>query len=369
MNADFRIKLTGLVVVAALAVIALLSYRQFDKTAAPVATEEPITEVAVEAGKIVKTNLHRYVTAYGLVEPEPATGGQPPASSLVAAPVGGIVAEADCEEGQRIEAGTLLFRLDSRLADAQADKAKASLAFALKTLERVSSLARTEDASRKLLEQAEQAVASARQDLAHAEAQRELLRITSPLHGTLTKINVRPGEAVGPNTVLAEVVDLDRLIANLAVPGAETGSLSLGQSVAIHSGYDAKAATLLYGSVAFIGLQVDAKTASVPVRIALPANSGVRPGLFVRARIVVEERRERLAVPEEALVTADGQSYIALLHGYQATRKPVTIGLHDGALVEVAGDGLSEGMDIVTTGIYGLPEQTHVRIIAHKPTL
>lgn len=50
--------------------------------------EEPelATEVAVQTGKITKTTLHRYVMAYGTVEPEPATGGKPAASSKIGLP-------------------------------------------------------------------------------------------------------------------------------------------------------------------------------------------------------------------------------------------------------------------------------------------
>lgn len=57
---------------------------------------EPATEVAVQTGKIVKAALHRYVIAYGTVEPEPATGGKPAAGSKIAAPTAGILTQIHC---------------------------------------------------------------------------------------------------------------------------------------------------------------------------------------------------------------------------------------------------------------------------------
>jgi membrane fusion protein, multidrug efflux system len=65
--------------------------------------QELATEVAVQTGKITKTTLHRYVLAYGMVEPEPAMGGKPPASSKIATPMMGILTRIYCEEGQQVK--------------------------------------------------------------------------------------------------------------------------------------------------------------------------------------------------------------------------------------------------------------------------
>jgi hypothetical protein len=44
----------------------------------------------------------------------------------------------------------------------------------------------------------------------------------------------------------------------------------------------------------------------------------------------------------------------------------VTLGLHEGGLVEIQGEGLKEGMAVVTVGTYGLPDKTKIRIIGQK---
>lgn len=142
------------------------------------------------------------------------------------------------------------------------------------------------------------------------------------------------------NAALAEVVDPDRLIVNVALPGAEAPRLGLGQPAALSVATDIEktagtAPPASTGTVSFIGLQVDPRAATVPVRIALPAGSGLRPGQFVQARIAVEERAERLAVPVESMVTGEGESAIFVT---------------DFDFIEVAGDGLKGGMVAVTTG-------------------
>lgn len=321
------------------------------------------SDVAVGLGNIARKTLHAYLTAYGTVEPEPALGGKPPASAGVAAPAAGLLVEAHCEEGQRVKRGQLLFSLDHRLVDAQVEKAKTVVVLAEKNLQRKRSLIATDNVSQKLLDEAEQQLGAARQDLALAQAQRSLLLVEAPITGSVVRINVRPGEAVSGNAVLADLVDLDRLVVNAAVPGTELPQLRSGQAASLSVTADSAspaADSPTQGSVSFIGLQVDPKTATVPVRIALPAGSGLRPGQFVQARIAIEEHAGRLAVPLESVVTLEGHSAIFVVEGDRARHLPVRVGLREGGWTEVEGDGLQEGMAVVTTGAYGLPGDARV---------
>ncbi|MCJ7611161.1 MAG: HlyD family secretion protein, partial [Candidatus Aminicenantes bacterium] len=92
--------------------------------------KEAAADMAVHIGTIGRATLRQFVTAYGVVMPQPASPGQVPADSEVAAPVSGIVAHIDCVEGQRVAKGSVLFRLDSRVAEVAVDKSKKALAFA-----------------------------------------------------------------------------------------------------------------------------------------------------------------------------------------------------------------------------------------------
>lgn len=330
--------------------------------------ESEDTDVPVSLGKIARMTLRDYLIAYGTVEPEPARDGKPPASAFVAAQMAGLISEARCEEGQKVKRGQVLFSLDHRLVDVQVEKARASVLLAEKNLTRKVSLNKTGNVSQKLLDEARQQRDAAHQDLRLAQTQRALLWVEAPLNGTIVTIHVRPGEAVSSNTVLAELVDLDRLVANVAVPGAELPRIQIGQPATLSDAADPEnegrgTQPLPLGSVSFIGLQVDPRTVSAPVRIALPAGSGLRPGQFVQALITVDERPGRLAVPVESVVTVDGQSAVFVASENQAVRKPVRTGIRDGNFIEVDGEGLQAGMNVVITGAWGLPEKTRIHVI------
>ena len=317
----------------------------------PAATEEGeekiVTEVAVRVGKVTRMTLRRHVTAYGVVEPEPAGNGRPGAGARLAPPLAGVVAEVNCAEGQRVEKGALLFRLDSRVAEV-------AVAAAQQNLERQQKLLPAGGTSRKAVQEAEQ-------QLAAAKAQQALLTVTAPFAGVMTRVNARPGEAVDLTSVLGELVDLDRLVVTANVPAAETGGLKAGQAVELI--VEDKPLSVR-GAVMFVSPQIETKTGTALVRVSLPAGAGLRVGQSVNLRIVSEEHADRLAVPRASVVTdEEGHTLVAVVEGDKAKQVPVKTGLHDGALVEVEGDGVKEGALVVTEGAYGLPQETKVRVL------
>ena len=166
------------------------------------------TEVTVHVGKIVRTTLHRYVAAYGRVEPEPASAGRPPARAVIGAPVAGLLTHIRCAEGERVAKGALLFELDSRTAEVAVTRAQTALDYAERTLSRQRELLEAGGTSERAVQDAEQLRDAAADDLLAASNQLDLLRITAPIAGTVVRIDAALGQPVEPNTVLAEIIDL-----------------------------------------------------------------------------------------------------------------------------------------------------------------
>jgi membrane fusion protein (multidrug efflux system) len=363
------------------------------------------TEVPVHTTKIVRATLRRYVDGYGTVAPDPAHDGKPAAGARLAAPVAGVLAQALCAEGERVEKGATLFQLDARVAVADEQRAAAAAVssraalprlaaaheYAERELTRTKQLRQENLASEKDLRDAELRLTSAQSDLAEvrakvaeadqvlgaAQTHRSLLAIKAPLSGTVVRLAVNPGEAVETATVLAEIVDLDRLVVSATIPATELPSLKLGQPVEMYVAErardaavaaradDADAGALAYqGPLAFVGLQVDTKTDTVPVRVVVPAGAGLRPGQYLRLRIAVDERADCLAVPVESAVAGpEGGAVLAVVADGKATQRAVRLGLRDHGLVEVTGEGLREGLTVVAAGAYGLPKETRVRVV------
>jgi multidrug efflux pump subunit AcrA (membrane-fusion protein) len=382
-------------------------------------------EIPVHKTKIVKTTLRRYVEAFGAVEPAPARPGRMAGTADVAVASAGVVAEVLCQAGASVKQGAALIQLDDRVAKAAeqqaaaaveeakasmaqlkatprpeqlelaqlaVDRARASVEFAKKNQSRQQDLAKGGGVSAKALEQASLDLGSAQSDLASAEkqlallkasptpeelaaqsakvaeaeaalvaarTQREILRITSPIDGTIVAVHANPGDSVDSSKLLVDIVALDRLVVNIAVPIDELPSLTVGMTAQIQS----PPATDSEGKIFLLGSEVDRKTNTIPVGIDIAPEAGLKPGQTVHVRMVVEEHKDRLAVPKECVVADEnGDTFIATVVGDQATHKTVKVGLREKDLVEIDADGLKEGDDVVSSGAYGLAKFQVARV-------
>ena len=298
-------------------------------------TEENVTPVInVQTSAVQRVTLHQYVTAFGTIEPAPATADQPSAGGPLAAPSAGVVARVAVVAGQHVNKGDVLVELNS--SSATFDYAKAEV-------ERQRKLFADQNTSAK--------------NLADAEAQLASLQLIAPVSGTVTRVMARAGQAVDASTVLVEVVDLDRLAVSASIPAANASQLKTNQEVQVLT--DPPVTTSLY----FISPSIEAADGTVLTHALVPADSGLRPGQFVPLRIVTAVHTNILAVPEESVVTdEDNKSFIVLVKGNEAAQKPVTTGVRENGLVEIEAPDLKPGDTVVTTGAYGFPEKAKISV-------
>jgi RND family efflux transporter MFP subunit len=340
--------ITGIVVVAAgLGVVALIKSRGPEAASGEETTPSVVT---VQVGALTNVTLHRYVEGYGTVEPAPASAEQPAAGATLAAPVAGVVAKVNVVAGQQVNKGDVLVVLNSGAVTAD---------YAEQAAARQEKLYAQQNTSLK--------------NLQDAEAQLASLRVIAPLSGTVTRLNVKPGESVDVNTAVAEVIDLNRLAVSAAIPAAEANDLKIGEEVQISGtgfqpvdGQDARSTT---ATLAFVSPAVDMNSGTVLARATLPTDSGLRPGQFIQLRIVTAVHTNSLVAPIESIVTDEsGHSVIALVNGDTATQTQVQTDLHENGWVEISGTGLKPGDSVVTIGAYGLPEKTKVNVVNPNST-
>lgn len=300
--------------------------------------ETTTSVVRVQTGSLKLMTLHRFVSGYGTVEAAPATADQPAAGAQLAAPGAGVVARVNVVEGQRVEKGDVLMELNSGTATFDYARAEA---------ERQKKLFDQQNTSLKALQD--------------AEAQLAAVEVITPLSGTVTRLNVKPGAAVDVSAVVAEVMDLNRLVVSAGIPASEAGDLKTGEAVQVLANPPVTA------SVSFVSPAVDPNNGTILARAQLPADSGLRPGQFVQFKIVTAVHTNCLAAPAESVVTDEnGRNVIALVKGDSAAQMPVQTGFRENDWVEIEGAGLKEGDTVVTVGAYGLPDQTQIQVANPK---
>jgi RND family efflux transporter MFP subunit len=320
------------VVLAGLGVVALVKSR--GEASEPGGDETTTPVVSVQAGALKLATLHGCIAGFGTVETAPATAEQPAAGAQLAAPCAGVVTKVNVIAGQPVTKGDVLLELNSGAMTVENAAQQAA---------RQKELYAQQNTSLK--------------NLQDAEAQLALLRVTAPLSGTVVSVNVKPGQAVDLTTVVAEVMDLNRLAVCAEIPASEAGDLKTGETVEVLTGPPIMAV------LSFVSPGVDKNNDTVLVCGLLPKESGLRPGQFVSLRIVTTVHADCLVAPAESVVTDEsGKSVIALVKGDEAEQTPVQTGLRENGWVEIIAPGLQAGDAVVTVGAYGLPDKAKISI-------
>ncbi len=349
-----RRQLVTLVAIVLVAVLAIVWLRRGGPP-----EEEVTPNVAVHVDTVRTARLRRTVTAYGTVEPSPAVDGEPAAGAVITPFVDGVVSQVEAVEGHRVAKGSVLVRLDDRMARAALTRARSTADAADSAFQRQELLVASNGTSQRAYLDAKAARDAAQADLADAETGLAWVNLAAPLSGTVLHVNAKVGQHVDANTVLAEVVDLDRLVVTAGVPAREIGGVSVGQRVLLGVGD-----SVPEGTVKILGRDVDPTDGTYRVQVAVPPGSGFMPGQFTEIHIVAAEHPDVLVVPEESVITRAGEgTWIVAVQGERAIHVPVTVGFRDRGLAEVSGDGVSAGMVIVTDEAYGLPTDTQIRVV------
>ncbi len=296
--------------------------------------------------------------------------------ATVKARVAGDVREVLAREGEPVRAGQVVVRMDAaeyeaRVAQARGNlnNARAQLAIAAKTRENNLALVEKGFISRNAFDnsanqfEAAQAAVDAAQgalDLVMKSLNDTVLR--APISGLISVRHVQPGEKVAADSKLLEIVNLQKLELEAAVPASDIAQVTIGQPVALRvEGQPGSFA----GKVVRINPAAQADSRSVPVYVQLAnPEQRLRVGMFAEAQLVLSSRAGVLALPPQALRNDGGTSYVFTIDGGKIARKTVTPGASgmagDERRVEIL-SGLASGAQVIRADMGNLQPGTPVR--------
>jgi RND family efflux transporter MFP subunit len=171
------------------------------------------------------------------------------------------------------------------------------------------------------------------------------------------------GDTVGANSPLVSVVEMNPLKATIFVSERDYGSLAEGQTVTLSTdAFPGEVFTAMVERIAPV-FQADSRQARVELRVDNP-NERLKPGMFVRADVVIETAVDALVVPAQAITRRNDETGVFLVRECDMTVswQPVLLGIRDRDLVQIIGEPLA-GM-VVTLGQQMLREGTPVIVPA-----
>jgi len=273
----------------------------------------------------------------------PVSGAlQPVRQATVKAKVSGDVRQITVREGETVQAGQLLARIDTadleaRLAEriGALESAKAQLALADKTRSTNLALLKQNFISQNAFDNSESSYAVSQGTVKSAEAQVQLARnalrdaiATSPLTGVVAKRHVQPGEKVAFDSPLVTVVDLRDLELQAAVPAADVPELAIGKSVEL--AIDGFGERRFAGHVERINPATEPGTRAILVYVGIPnADGTLRGGMFATGRIALAASAPLATLPATAIRTEGGQTYVWLVEDGKLVKRSVVIGRRD----------------------------------------
>jgi membrane fusion protein (multidrug efflux system) len=319
------------------------------------------------------------VATNGSIMTGPSISGtlEPDREAVLRAQVSGSVLQTYADQGQAVNAGTVLARIDaSGIQDAYtsaraglvsarnaADVAAKDLARNEKLLAAGAIAERDIDQSRRSSIAAQAALEDANSRLATAEKAYRSTTVTAPFSGVVSERPVSAGDVVQPGTALFTVVDPSSMRLEASVPAEQLASIRIGVPVNFTvSGYPGRQ---FVGRITRINPTADPTTRQVRIYVSIP-NEGraLVGGLFANGRMSTATKMG-LVVPQSAVDVRGSIPSVMRVKQGKAEKIQVQIGLTDktSETIEVL-SGLQAGDTLLLGAAQGITPGTLVRISA-----
>lgn len=285
----------------------------------------------------------------------------------------GVAREVKVEEGDRVAKGDLL----ARLGDPEQELAVPAAAATVSRLEReraaMGPLVEKGYVARQQFDELRAQIRSARDQLARTRASVAHLRVKAPIDGIVAARKLDTGQQASPGQELFHVVDPSEIEVDIQVPERSLSVVTAGGEAWVEA--EATGGARFPATVRLVGPVVNPQTGTVKVTLAVTAPElkdkrgraqRLRPGMFVRVRLVTERREGVVLLPKRAVVYDDEVPHVFVVSEdegvLKATKTRLTLGFDEDANVEVE-KGLAEGTRVVVLGQSGLTDGSAVEIV------
>jgi membrane fusion protein, multidrug efflux system len=355
-----RMVLMVVVMVAIIAGLGFVKFRQFQAMAAQFAAMQP----PPDAVTTIVAAQEEWPATLNAIGTAAAVQGV-----TVSADLPGIVDRITFDSGKAVQRGDVLVQLDTRQEQAQLAGAQSQLELARLNHERMRALVEQDAVSRAEFDAATagQQQSEARLNEIRAAIDRKTIR--APFSGVLGIRQVNLGQYLTAGAPVVPLQSLDPIYVNFNVPQQDAAQMRIGRVVRITS-TDSKVAQLT-GHISAIDSVIDPATRNVQVQATLPnAHGQLRPGMFVQALVLLGAAQHVIALPASSINYAPYGDSVFIVsdmkneqgHSYRGVRQQVVkLGPGRGDQIAVL-SGIKAGEEVVTSGVFKLRNGAAIQI-------
>ncbi len=297
--------------------------------------------------------------------------------AVVKAKLSGDVREVLVREGESVQSGQALVKMDtadyeSRLAQAQGalNAAQAQLEIARLSRDNNLSLLNKNFISKTAYDNANSQFSIAAANLESARGALAVSRkaladtiIRAPIAGVVSSRTVQPGEKISPDNRLLDIVDLHIMEMEAPVPTQDISSIKIGQPVQVS--VDGVAAEMR-GNVSRINPATVAGSRSIMAYIQIMNPDGsLRAGVFGQAQLVLSKKKDVLTIPRSAVQYDAGNPFVYSIENKVLLKKTISLGLSgesNGREVFEVVSGLDKGAKLVKANLGSLQPGMPVKL-------
>jgi membrane fusion protein (multidrug efflux system) len=274
-------------------------------------------------------------------------------SVVLRSEIAGVIESVRFKEGQRVQAGDVLFLLDSDEQRAALRQAEAELVLAADVFERTEALSKVKISAISELTRARAGIAAAEAAVDLARVNLKRTQIRAPFEGALGARDVSPGDRVDSDDPLVQIDSVDRLQLQFSLPESLIALAEPGlEVIARVAAHDEEAFS---AEVYFISPMLDPDSRRLPIKAWVPNSEGrLRPGMFARVELASKRSEDAVIVPESSITyDVHGVFVWRVSSEHLVERAAVELGpRRDGRVV--VRTGLSVGETVVTSGTHKL---------------
>jgi len=279
----------------------------------------------------------------------------------VLAEVTGPIISISVREGDMVQRGEVLARIDPRDYKNRLNQIQAAYELAQLDFKRISRLARTDAASQAQLDAIQARLKETTSSLAAAKLDLERCTITAPISGFINKRFAKPGLLVSRSDPLFQILDTSRVKVEVGVPESDVQAINNLEEAEII--VEALNNMTVKGKKVFLSRQPEtfARVYNLKLEVENPENL-LRPGMFARVNLVKERFADSFSVPLYSVITNNDEHYLYIVNDDTAHYRKVKLGVLEGWMVQVV-EGLRPRERVVVIGQRELEEGQAVNII------
>ncbi|WP_162425735.1 efflux RND transporter periplasmic adaptor subunit [Pontibacter pudoricolor] len=264
-------------------------------------------------------------------------------------------------KGDKVRAAELLAQVESNTMSADLATAQTNAEKAKRDLERFENLAAGDAITQRQLEDARLAAKSTQAQLVAARQRLTKTRITAPISGEINEIYVEVGSYLSMGTKLYDIVNVDKLKLKIKASEGEVLLINKGDKVTVKA--DAGAGQEYEGVVTAIAAQADPTLKfDVEVEVKNAADNNLRAGMYGTAYFKVDDQREAMLLPRQAIVGSIQNPSVYVVNNGVANMRKVKVGVVTQDKVEIL-EGVQPGEQVVQSGQINLREGIKVTLL------